>query len=173
VLLQQSPVSGLSVLTSGPLPPNPAELLGSARMRDLLNELLTLADMVVVDSPPTVALADAAILSTQVDGVLLVVEAGKTRREIARRAMEALRRVNARVIGVVLNRMPIQTDGYYYYYYDNYGYSGYNNESQDDNHRHNGNGRSNGRGRFGRQKSPGEAKPAARGVAPLPPGSGS
>jgi len=73
--------------------------------------------MVVIDSPPIVALADAAIMSAQTDGVLLVLDVAHTRRDVARRAVEALRRVNARVLGVVLNRMPLQGQGYYYYYY--------------------------------------------------------
>ena len=116
-LIQEGPVPNLWVLTSGPLPPNPAELLGSARGRELTSQLLERADIVIFDSPPTVALADAAIMSTQTDGVLLVLDAGHTRREIARRAVEGLRRVNARVLGVVLNRVPPQGEGYYYYYY--------------------------------------------------------
>jgi non-specific protein-tyrosine kinase len=116
-LLQETTVPGLRVLTSGPLPPNPAELLGSARMKELLGELSAQADVVLLDSPPATALADAAILSSQCDGVLLVLDSGKTRREVAKRALEALKRVNARVIGALLNRMPTRGAGYYYYYY--------------------------------------------------------
>ena len=116
-LLQEASVPGLRVLTSGPLPPNPAELLGSARMKELLVELTAVADTVVLDSPPATALSDAAILSTQSDGVLLVLDSGRTRRESARRSLEALGRVNARVVGVLLNRMPTRGAGYYYYYY--------------------------------------------------------
>jgi non-specific protein-tyrosine kinase len=122
-LLQETTVPGLRVLTSGPLPPNAAELLGSARMKELLAELTALADIVVLDSPPATALSDAAILSTQCDGVLLVLDSGSTRREVARRAVEALRRVNTRVIGALLNRMPLRGGGsYYYYYYYYYGH---------------------------------------------------
>jgi succinoglycan biosynthesis transport protein ExoP len=120
-LLQETALPSLKVLTSGLLPPNPSELLGSTRMRMLLEELLLEADTVILDSPPVVALSDAAILATQADGVLLVLEAGKTRREWAARAAEALRRVNARIVGVVLNRMPARGGGYYYYYYYHYG----------------------------------------------------
>ncbi len=115
-LLQPTATPGLRVLTSGPIPPNPAELLGSNRMRQLLTELLADADILVVDSPPVTALADAAILAAQADGVLLVVEVGRTTRDLARRAMAALRQVNARVVGVLLNRMPTRGSGYYYYY---------------------------------------------------------
>jgi capsular exopolysaccharide synthesis family protein len=119
-LLQDTSTPLLQVLTSGPIPPNPSELLGSTRMRQLLADLLNRSDIVVLDSPPVTALADAAILSAQVDGVLLVLDAGKTRREMARRALEALRRVQGRVIGAVLNRMPTSGSGYYYYYQYNY-----------------------------------------------------
>lgn len=116
-LLQESTVPGLQILTSGPLPPNASELLGSARMRELLAALGSQADVLLLDSPPATALADAAVLATQTDGVLLVLDSGATRREVARRAMEALRRVNARVVGAILNRLPTSGGGYYYYYY--------------------------------------------------------
>jgi capsular exopolysaccharide synthesis family protein len=122
---QVTSVPGLCVVTSGPLPPNPAELLGSARMRDLIQTFGREADIILLDSPPVTALADAAILSTQVDGVLLLISAGQTRREMAKRAMAALERVQARVVGALLNRLPAQGSGYgyyYYYYYDHYGY---------------------------------------------------
>ena len=115
-MLQDSGVPGLRVLTSGPLPPNAAELLGSTRMRELLVDLHTRADVVVIDSPPVTALSDAAVLATQADGVLLVVDTGRTTREMARRAVGALRQVNARVVGALLNRMPTRGGGYYYYY---------------------------------------------------------
>ncbi|MCP4212000.1 MAG: polysaccharide biosynthesis tyrosine autokinase [Halieaceae bacterium] len=119
-LLQPTAVPGLSVLTSGPLPPNPAELLGSVRMRAFLERLGERYDVVVLDCPPATVLSDAAILSTQIDSVLLVVESGRTRRDIAKRATEALNQVNARVVGVLLNRMPTRGSGYYYYYYYHY-----------------------------------------------------
>ncbi len=130
-LLQETKVPGLQVLTSGPLPPNPAELLGSARMRELIQTLLAAADIVIFDTPPVTALSDAAIMSSQVDGVLMVMGAGETRREVARRALGALERVNARVIGALLNRMPIQNGGYYYYYYQ---YDHYNTENHSNGH---------------------------------------
>ena len=145
-ILQDTSVSGLHVLTSGPLPPNAAELLGSTRMRELLADLHTRSDIVVVDSPPVTALSDAAVLATQTDGVLLVLDAGHTRREVAKRAMDALGRVNARVIGALLNRMPGSGLGYYYYYY-HYGY--YN--ADDGSGRKNGSGRSAGRRRAGKR----------------------
>jgi Mrp family chromosome partitioning ATPase len=94
-------------------------------MKTLLTELAEQADIVVLDSPPAMALSDTALLSTQTDGVLLVLYADKTRREMARRALEALRQVQARVVGVVLNRVPARGRGYYYYYYQYYHSGGY------------------------------------------------
>ncbi len=153
-LLQDSPVPLLRVLPSGPLPPNPAELLGSARMRQLLAELLAHADTVVLDCPPITALSDAAILSTQVDGVLFVLDAGKTRREIARRALEALHRVQARVVGAVLNRMPVSGNGYYYYYqYEHTRYYTPGGEDPPASHGGNGRGAHSVRGQAGRKRA--------------------
>lgn len=151
-LLQETAVPGLRVLTSGPLPPNAAELLGSARMKELLADLTAGADIVLLDSPPATALADATILSTQCDGVLLVLDCGITRREVARRALEALRRVNARVVGALLNRMPLRGGGSYYYYYYYYYYGHYYSED----------GRGNGAGGLsGLRRRLGRSKPQA------------
>lgn len=119
-VLNETAVPGLRVITSGPLPPNPAELLGSARMRDVLAALCEAADTVILDSPPVLAMSDSAILASQVDGVLLVLSAKDTRRELARRALASLEQVHARVIGVVLNRVSRERSGYYYYYYSHY-----------------------------------------------------
>jgi non-specific protein-tyrosine kinase len=115
-VLQGSSVPGLRVMTSGPIPPNPAELLGSARMREILAALDTAADMVVLDGPPVLAMSDSAILASQVDGVLLLLDAKGTRRELARRALAGLQQVQARVVGAVLNRVARTRSGYYYYY---------------------------------------------------------
>lgn len=115
--LQPTDVPGLRLLTSGPIPPNPTELLGSQRMAQLMQALHQEADMVIVDSPPVLSVADAAILANAADGVVLVADAGRTRREMARRAKESLERAGANLLGMVLNRMTRQTSGYYYYYY--------------------------------------------------------
>ena len=101
--LQTTSVPGLRVLTTGPLPPNPAELLASQRMTTTLAGLCALASLVLLDAPPIVVVTDAAILASQVDGVLLVVNANGTRREHAQRAHQLLAKVNARVVGSVLN----------------------------------------------------------------------
>jgi capsular exopolysaccharide synthesis family protein len=113
--LQETAVPNLQVLTSGPTPPNPAEILGSKRMSEILDALLQRADIVLLDAPPVLAVTDAAVLSNKVDGVLLVVSAGKTRRENAKKAQTQLEKINARVIGAVLNN--VQADGRAQYYY--------------------------------------------------------
>lgn len=116
--LQRTGVQGLEVLTSGRLPPNPAELLGSERAQRLLGLLGERADAVILDSPPALAVADTAILAAQSTGVILVVEQGRTRTEEARRGKEALDKTGAKLLGVVLNKVTRKRGyGYYYYYY--------------------------------------------------------
>jgi len=113
--LQDTAVEGLSVLTSGPLPPNPAELMGSRRMQEVIAALAEQADQVFFDTPPVVAVTDAAVLATKVDGVLLVISAGKTRREYVRTAVQRLEQINARLVGTVLTnvQMGVGFQGYY------------------------------------------------------------
>ena len=113
--LRETGVAGLKLLVSGPLPPNPAELLGSRRMADLIKTLREQADMVLFDAPPVIAVTDAAILASQVDGVLLVLNAGVTKRDHAKRAKVALDKVNARIVGTVLNNVKLDTSLYGYY----------------------------------------------------------
>jgi capsular exopolysaccharide synthesis family protein len=96
-------VPNLQVLTSGPLPPNPAEVLGSQRMLEVIAALKQRADIVLFDAPPVIAVTDAMVLGTRVDGVVLVVAAGSTRREHAKRAREQLEKLNIRIVGAVLN----------------------------------------------------------------------
>jgi capsular exopolysaccharide synthesis family protein len=120
VVLRETSVPRLQVVTSGPMPPNPAEILGSARMHEVLAVLGAAAEIVVLDSPPVLAMSDAAVLAAQVDGVLLVLDAMTTRREPARRALASLQQVQARVVGAVLNRVSRERSGYYYYYYSHY-----------------------------------------------------
>ena len=111
----------LMVITSGSLPPNPAELLGSDRMSQLLAELQDLVDVVMIDTPPSLV-ADAQILAGKVDAVLLVIQPGNTHAEIAKASLELFNRAGARVIGTVLNRIPRNRDYYYggYKYYSPY-----------------------------------------------------
>jgi len=114
--LRPTEVPNLWVLLSGPLPPNPAELLGSQRMQQVIQEL-DWADVILFDSPPALAVTDAAVLGARVDGVLVVYEAGNTRREAAKQVVSELQRVDANILGVVLNRLSKGHGGYYYYYY--------------------------------------------------------
>jgi succinoglycan biosynthesis transport protein ExoP len=107
--------SGLSVLTSGPIPPNPAELLGSDQMRRLLAALQANYTHVVVDSPPVSSFTDGVLISTMVDGVLLVVHGGRSSRHIVRRSKQLLNDVGAKIFGVVLNNVNLQSHDYYYY----------------------------------------------------------
>lgn len=115
--VQPTEVENLYVLTTGPLPPNPSELLGSQRMQELVQRLQQEADLLIFDSPPVLAVTDAAVLARQLDGVLLVIDAGETRQPIAQRACEELTKVGARILGVALNKLTAGRSGYYYYYY--------------------------------------------------------
>lgn len=121
--IQESIVPNLRVLTSGPIPPNPAELLNSHRMEFVLNELEKVADFVIFDTPPAMTVADASILSAQVDGSVLVTEAGHTRRQALGQAAESLQKSGGHLLGIVLNQIRPTRSGYYnYYYYRYYNY---------------------------------------------------
>lgn len=118
----------LQVLSSGPLPPNPAELLASAAMRDLMDRLEAAYDVVVVDAPPLLPVTDAAVLATMTTGALLCVHAGKTRREQVHRAAQALEAVGATVLGGLLTMVPKRGPDAYYGY--GYGYGEYRSNSR-------------------------------------------
>ena len=112
--VQETGVAGLRLLASGPLPPRPADILGSRRMEAVIARLRKEADIVLFDTPPIVVVTDAAVLATKVDGVLLVFQAHKTRRDHARKAFQILERAKANTIGVVLNDAQVEQDyGYY------------------------------------------------------------
>lgn len=113
--LQETAIANLQLLTSGKLPPNPAEILASRRMGEIIVALLERAEMVLFDAPPIIAVTDAALLSAKVDGVLLVVRAGKTKREHAHKAKALLEKVNAHLIGTVLNNVRLDSSIQYYY----------------------------------------------------------
>lgn len=124
--LIQVAMPNLYVLPVGPLPPNPAELLGSPRMKQVIETLAANFDYVIVDSPPVSSFADSLILSSMVEGVIIVVKGGSTPREMAQRAKAHLQSVGARILGVVVNQIKLQPHDYYYYsshYNQNY-YSG-------------------------------------------------
>jgi capsular exopolysaccharide synthesis family protein len=112
--LQKTEVPGLLLLSSGPLPPRPSDILGSSRMQAIIAQLLQQADMVLFDTPPINAVTDAAVLATKVDGVLLVFRAGNTRRDRAQEARKLLEKVNAHIVGVVLTDMRAERNQYSY-----------------------------------------------------------
>ena len=114
------PVPGferLSLLPAGPVPPNPAELLDSARTRDIFTRLRDQYDLVLIDSPPVLPVTDAAILSRHADATLMLAAAGQTRRSDLHRAVEKLDQVGATILGMVLNKVTRQTGRYYGYTY--------------------------------------------------------
>ena len=113
--LKLTSVDGVKILTSGTLSSNPVEALSSPYMKKLLADLAKEADLVIIDGPPVLAVADATILAAGTDGVLLVLRAGRTWNRSARRAVEALRQARTQLIGVVLNAVPDHSDGYYRY----------------------------------------------------------
>ncbi|MFR9239373.1 MAG: CpsD/CapB family tyrosine-protein kinase [Clostridium baratii] len=106
----------LDILTAGKIPPNPSEMLGSQAMSSLLNELSNVYDVIILDSPPVLAVTDAQILSTKVDGTVLVVRAEKTKKDTVIAAKGVLDKVNANILGTVLNGGDKNKDNYYYYY---------------------------------------------------------
>jgi capsular exopolysaccharide synthesis family protein len=116
--LQKTKVERLSVISAGDLPPNPSELLGSNKMLSILAKVKETADMVVLDAPPILPVADASILANKVDGVLLVVRQGQTTAAAARQSVEQLQRVGAKILGVVINGINQKNSRYSYYYHN-------------------------------------------------------
>lgn len=111
--LLNTSVENLLILPSGPLPPNPADLLSSQRMNDVIGVLKARAHYILFDSPPVLAVTDAAVLGAKLDGVLLIVRAGHTRRDHTARARQALERVHVRIVGAVLTDAPRESMGGY------------------------------------------------------------
>jgi tyrosine-protein kinase Etk/Wzc len=124
-VIHETSVPNLSIVASGRFPPNPAELLGSAKMQEILHEAKARFDVVLLDSPPLLAVTDAAVLSTMVDGVVLVIRTERTKRDAVRRALGHVRSVRGRLLGVVLNDVDMRSGAYYgsygHYYYSYYG----------------------------------------------------
>lgn len=115
--IKDTEVERLSILPSGPVPPNPSELLGSKMMEQLIEDLSLQYDIVLFDCPPILAVTDAQVMANYCQGVVLVVKSGTTEIEAALKAQENLEHVNAKLLGVVLNDKPMNGDTYYYYYY--------------------------------------------------------
>jgi len=110
--------SNIHLLPSGPIPPNPAELLGSEQMRHLIDKASGQFKYVIIDSPPIASFTDGVLISSIVDGVLLVVQGGKTSRQVVKRTRQMLHEIGAKVIGVVLNKIDLRSQEYYYYHQD-------------------------------------------------------
>lgn len=115
--LKETDVPGVKILTGGPIPPNPAELLSSQRMKRMIEEAGQSFDVLLIDTPPVIAVTDAAILAQLVDGVLLVLASGEVNKDYARRAKEQLEKVGAKILGAVINKAELKSSEYYYYYY--------------------------------------------------------
>lgn len=117
-LLVESGVENLWLLSSGPIPPNPSEMLGSASMKRMVEQLTECADMVILDAPPVIAVTDACVVAPLMDAVLLVVKLGLADRNMTLRAKELLLNVKANLVGAVVNGIGADSGyGYYYYYY--------------------------------------------------------
>jgi capsular exopolysaccharide synthesis family protein len=120
-------VKNLYIIPSGPIPPNPSEILGSKRMQVLVSQLKLRFNKIIIDSSPIVPLSDSLVMAKSVDGVVLVVKAGKTPRKVVRLAVEKFEGINAPILGAVLNSVDIKNAGYYYsrqYYGYSYGMDG-------------------------------------------------
>jgi capsular exopolysaccharide synthesis family protein len=130
--ITKDPATGVSVLTSGPIPPNPAELLGSDQMRRLISVLSIPFTHIVIDSPPVSSFTDGVLIATIVDGVLLVVHGGKSSKAVVRRSRQLLLDVGAKLVGVVLNNVSSRSHDYYYHYQRYYQQSYYSADSEND-----------------------------------------
>jgi polysaccharide biosynthesis transport protein len=115
-ITRSSVLPTLSVLPAGTPPPNPAELLASTNMRDVLDQLRGQYDHIVVDTPPTLSVTDAVVLSPRADAIVLVIRSGQTTKQALRRSRDILTQVNAKVSGVLLNAVDLSSPDYYYYY---------------------------------------------------------
>ncbi|MEO7673707.1 MAG: polysaccharide biosynthesis tyrosine autokinase [Pyrinomonadaceae bacterium] len=120
----------LHLLTSGPIPPNPAELIGSDQMANLLKKLQNHYTHVVIDSPPITSFTDGVLIASMVDGVILVVHSGKSSRQVVKRARQLLQDVGARVLGVVLNNVNLRSQDNYHYYQTYYHRNAYNSDDK-------------------------------------------
>jgi polysaccharide biosynthesis transport protein len=121
--INQYQESNIYLLCSGAIPPNPAELLGSSQMKRLLDIASETFGFIVIDSPPIASFTDGVLISSLVDGVILVVHGGKTSRQVVKRTRQMLQEIGAKIIGVVLNKADLRSNDYYYYHYNYKAYS--------------------------------------------------
>jgi capsular exopolysaccharide synthesis family protein len=123
-IVKKSEIPNLFYIPSGPIPPNPSELLGSNLFKNMMESLEAQFDHIILDSPPVLGFADSIILSASVNGVIITVLGGKTPRETLQRAKEVLQQVNTKILGVVINRVDVRRSDYGYYYYRYHSYYG-------------------------------------------------
>lgn len=120
-LIKKCESSGLYMLPAGPIPPNPAEMLGSKKMDTLINNCRQNAEITIIDAPPILPVTDAVLLSKKVDGVIMMAGTNETRRDVFEKGMQRLKQVDANILGTVLNKYPVNKSSYYtyenYYYY--------------------------------------------------------
>lgn len=116
-VLQKTDIPNLDIISSGVIPPNPAEMLASKRMSVILDQLREQYEVILIDTPPVLAVTDAQLMAAKSDGVILVMESGKVKREIAMKAKASLEQVKARILGAVLNNVKHKQGTDYYYYY--------------------------------------------------------
>lgn len=115
-IIYKTSVKNLYVMPSGPIPPNPSELIGSKRMAELIKKLSDQLDLVIFDAPPVLSVTDAQIISTNVDGTILVVRANKTEKAAVKEAVRLIKQVGGHIIGTILNDVEVKGSGYYGYY---------------------------------------------------------
>ncbi len=127
---QPTSIPNLSIVTSGPRPPNPAEVVGSKRMRELVEAAGSDFDLILFDTPPVISVSDGVTLSAQCDGVILVIRVGTIPHDVARRAAEQIEAVKGRILGVLLNSLDLRRDGYYYYNYYRYYHAYYGGDGE-------------------------------------------
>ena len=118
-VIRPTAVERLDLMTCGPIPPNPAELLASKSMSALIEQLKDMYDLIIFDAPPVLSVTDGQILANKCEGTILVVSSGNTEKEMALKAKEAIESSNSRLIGAVLNNFALPKDNYYYQYYGN------------------------------------------------------
>ncbi|MGB3159716.1 MAG: CpsD/CapB family tyrosine-protein kinase [Carnobacterium sp.] len=115
-IAHRTPTEGLYVITSGVIPPNPSELLASNRMSTLIKEFEEVFDLIIFDTPPIIAVTDAQVMASKVDGTVFVINKGVANKEMVKKSKELLEMVKANVIGAVFNRVELSPDTYYHYY---------------------------------------------------------
>jgi non-specific protein-tyrosine kinase len=129
--LRDTRIPGMYLVTSGGLPPNPSELLGSEKMMEVMRQIRMKTDVIIVDTPPMLAVTDAAVLAPKMDGVIIVVRPGVTKLVNTKQTVDQLRRGGANILGIVLNDIEHRRSRYYYYYRGYYSYDAYYGEAGD------------------------------------------